>query len=547
MATRRWIEDQPAVVEDAMIPAEAEEDTPLQVSWGTTGWFRALPQSCNDRLPAGMPLWESTWGLEDAGERVPAEFLTVGLFTVKATCWNMVVGAVQVQPSVQSVQFTAHMDNDALDTCPNNGGWRIFPGKKDYNDPNPIRRNKVTVTATVFPPVQGVEVHFKWWDVDDPSDAGGVIDPNDLGGVPRGNDNKDETGPEPGFSGISGRFWTTATTAVSNGIATASTTFTITRQPGDNFRIVACTDWDKLMRVTDAQLENPYNLPGGAVMTPMLTVWRRLFVERDAMQVDLLPSNTQNGNAIQRERYSAPNTYLQILPVAPEYDAEHQFENGVVQITGVPGPWPVAGYLKNSRELVIPGARPSVLDSAYSVGDDDYDENFGIKVNYPRKPYTEWLEDAYKPAYILPVINDDTDDDAIYFRRNINWPQHRDAVIDTDFLYRTHVAPEFWAVHLVSAHQGHYQRDNDPDTETQPDEYDYSISHHGALIYLEVIRDVVQEIGWGPPRARENQQVVIALGLLAGCLKTDGAIMNGDGETFSNVSINRLRSNPWLQ
>ena len=54
--------------------------------------------------------------------------------------------------------------------CPNNGGKQIFLGKIDPNDLTPNDRKQVDLVATVNPPIGGVDVYFKVWDVDDPFD-----------------------------------------------------------------------------------------------------------------------------------------------------------------------------------------------------------------------------------------------------------------------------------------------------------------------------------------------------------------------------------------
>ena len=50
----------------------------------------------------------------------------------------------------------------------NNGGLRIFPGKQSPNDASPDLRRQVDLVATVEPPISGVQVYFRVYDVDDP-------------------------------------------------------------------------------------------------------------------------------------------------------------------------------------------------------------------------------------------------------------------------------------------------------------------------------------------------------------------------------------------
>ena len=92
---------------------------------------------------------------------------------------------------VTTLGFTGLQDNLPLDTCPNNGGKRIFPGKKTLDDDLPERRRKVWVTAKMTRPISGVPVYFKSWDVDEPGTDEQPIDTNgnDSGGDNRGSPN----------------------------------------------------------------------------------------------------------------------------------------------------------------------------------------------------------------------------------------------------------------------------------------------------------------------------------------------------------------------
>jgi hypothetical protein len=61
-------------------------------------------------------------------------------------------------------------DNPPLDDCPNNGGKRIFPGLIAPDDADGWARRQVDLVATIHPPLGGVCVYFRVWDVDDPFD-----------------------------------------------------------------------------------------------------------------------------------------------------------------------------------------------------------------------------------------------------------------------------------------------------------------------------------------------------------------------------------------
>ena len=75
---------------------------------------------------------------------------------------------------VVSLEWEPYQDplvqNPDLETCPINGGRRIFTGKIDPSDTEATKRRYVHLVATIDPPIGGVTVHFRVWDVDDPFD-----------------------------------------------------------------------------------------------------------------------------------------------------------------------------------------------------------------------------------------------------------------------------------------------------------------------------------------------------------------------------------------
>jgi hypothetical protein len=135
-------------------------------------------------------------------------------------------------PTVQSVTFETinsqvTQDNPAF----LGGGSRIFPDKQ--NPADTTNRRTVRVRAQLAPSggtptyTQGVTVHFRNFDVDDPS-SDPIIDP--MGAA--GNDNNGS--PQAGSLNMP------SATTDANGVATVE--FTTTMQPGDNFVIAASTD-----------------------------------------------------------------------------------------------------------------------------------------------------------------------------------------------------------------------------------------------------------------------------------------------------------------
>ena len=86
--------------------------------------------------------------------------------------------------------------NAPMDSCPNNGGKRIFPGKISPLDGSPGDRKKVKLVATIEPPIADVPVYFKVWDVDDPFDQlhAGIPDVSLIDDDDDGEDNRPDGG-----------------------------------------------------------------------------------------------------------------------------------------------------------------------------------------------------------------------------------------------------------------------------------------------------------------------------------------------------------------
>jgi len=217
---------------------------------------------------------------------------------------------------VQSLEWRARPGNDALGDCPNNGGKQIFPGKMSPTDVTPAARRQVDLVATVYPPIAGIQVYFKVWDVDDPFDqlhGPNAVDPDpgtaeNEGIIPNvelvdndrdGPDNRPT--PETPMTFI-------ATTAVSTNldgepISEATVTVTVSMQPGNNYRAAATVlngvvnGLSPQVDQSDADELSVWEYPVGTfrkygnvsgyvvpvVWSPMLTIWRKLHVELDSM------------------------------------------------------------------------------------------------------------------------------------------------------------------------------------------------------------------------------------------------------------------------
>ena len=189
------------------------------------------------------------------------------------------VSSVLIEP-ITNEYINSRLTSSAIDT-PNGGpspGKRIFSGKTTPEDN--VDRKTVRVKAVVGQP--GVTVYFRNYDVDDPSNDS-VIDPN----LAAGNDNREGREVDGPYNPIAAGTLS-AISATTNANGEAIVYFTVTKQPGDNFVIAASTNNTYLsgVGVNGTGLKDSSNNPlptDQAKRTDLLTVWRKVHIEKDSM------------------------------------------------------------------------------------------------------------------------------------------------------------------------------------------------------------------------------------------------------------------------
>jgi hypothetical protein len=156
---------------------------------------------------------------------------------------------------------------------------------------NRARSGGSYLVATVEPPTPGLTVYFKVFDVDDPFDQINASMP-DVGVI-----DGDAFGPDNrGTEALSLPWMLSATT---DAAGQARVTFTVSMQPGNNYRAGASLLQDAMTQATQSKAD-ALNANGGAwsgyaaplTWSPMLTVWRKLHVETDTMVRPTFPQNT---------------------------------------------------------------------------------------------------------------------------------------------------------------------------------------------------------------------------------------------------------------
>ncbi len=390
---------------------------------------------------------------------------------------------------VVSVVWETFGTNVPLDTWTGGTGKRIYPGKQSPSDNLAAQRKKVLVKATVSPIAANTCVYFSWWDVDDPSSSTAPIDDNDSGGNPYGNDNKG--------SGES----LSATSAQTDAYGQATVEFTVSMQPGDNFKIAASTRQSAIGQMTQAKADAREPLPDYVIMSETLTTWRKLWIERDSMGPVATTGNEMNrlpATAVSYDVYAPSNPYTIVtfdagFPAA--WDAEDSFKWGWMVVPGCSpysigaskDPWLGHGWVKISQDLTLPG-NPTVPFNCV-LYDDDWDAaTSAYKVTLPNYSITIGAyQAAYDEAFITIEYLSEEYQDQVPFIRNL-----KDSYIDNESAdwnsgRDVESSPDFWTMLMVAAYQGEISEDKDPDA---PGCLGAAVdAPNQGVVYLEVIRD----------------------------------------------------------
>jgi hypothetical protein len=183
------------------------------------------------------------------------------------------------------------------------GDTKFFPEKNAYDADDADTHSDVLFKVFVQPAELGRKVYVKAFDPDDPSASMGPVDDDGAGGLA-----EDNRGGKPSLV-TDGKLITTD--EIAGAFAVAKTTFKPKNAIGDNYRIVAAprsTNFDNIEAIYSAspahtlgllQYEDgpgrsptftileggPQGIPGNTIfLSPLLTVWRTLWVEIDTME-----------------------------------------------------------------------------------------------------------------------------------------------------------------------------------------------------------------------------------------------------------------------
>lgn len=428
-------------------------------------------------------------------------------------------------PATHTKQLTVAwkaLASSPLDSNPHmNGGRRIFPDR--LTPAETFNRDLVNVKVTVRPvPPSGTLVHVRSFDVDDPNvDADLTLDPNDDPEVdgtrlPIGGDNRG-TPRRGSFIDGAGTDYGAGTAAPINSAGSATFSFRVTGQPGDNFRVAAAmtdADLDQLTTWSDDHPNGMYYvgatnnpLPAPAIgLTDMLTVWRRLWVERDQMGgvTPLAETLSLHGAESGFTFPGFPATpFIRLLVNFPNPDV---LEGGSVFIPA----FGVTATIYRNRvgsgiddilidNSALTAAQIAAINAvgmnnplAAIVNDDDQIPAGGV---HPLADGGALLTSAFGEAYIKPIYVDSA---SLNPRRVVDFERHlEDTLTSVTWANRDlDSQARFWATLLVSAHENwpHTDGDGDGDRTPRPDfrpypdpltdsEFDYGYSGPQGLFY----------------------------------------------------------------
>ncbi len=449
---------------------------------------------------------------------------------------HVAVGLLPVEISWQAI---SGWDNVSAHIDPWNKpiyGSRIFP---DFKDPVSTElRNKLQVVVKTSPALQGKTVFVKSFDVDDSTseefdhedgNSTPVIDTNYEGG----DDNLIDYLGTP----KSGQFWTGTAWGgdTAQGIVGANGEvkfdFRVGMQPGNNYRVAASIIDESTYEAV--QIDEPdeekflgckFSENGEAPASPLLTVWRKLWVENDSMAAIPVDGFGYKRNDLSSDIANPiiGSTWLTIggtetnIPISPITDQTSYFdlENGhiIVQSNSY-------SVIATGNDLVDEFVRISgnhtdlPSGSEFRLYDDD---DYGLAAPpLPRNNLVgNTLKNSYKPAFI-EVENAET------------WNTHK----FLDFLLQKSVnggvlgiGDEFWdaqkdlddknkcwTARLITAYQGGYSDDGDPHAEGYSEGITPGYKRQFSVVYVETVRDEYDNL---IRTAHPNALTLVELGIM---------------------------------
>ncbi len=352
--------------------------------------------------------------------------------------------------------------------------------------------------------------------------------------------------------------------ATTNNQSVATVDFTVTLQPGDNFKVAAACSQEYLdelltdgLDIIDREARTLPDSPRGKV-TPLLTVWRKAYVERDIMTRPPLFQNAAFGNVTAVQAVTAIESRLSI---DLDLDEENRFEDGLLLVPPDTQPFQVLGNTDN----FLPSINPDTVDvrnngvvpqtGGFSMVDDDVAVLLSPTGDRDGRLVLVDLALAqaqFRRAYIeiTPATAIGVADDAdVPFVLNVNPTRILDMVLDTASFTgsagarRTHSSTDdFWTVVLTSCFQGDPDEDVDPVT---------PLLHAGlsavaegiACVFMETTQDDDFVFAVGDDQFLARSIALHELDHLLGAEHSDEGAMDpvNSNDELTDASLDRIR------
>lgn len=395
-------------------------------------------------------------------------------------------------------------------------GKRIFP---DFKNPDDTQiRHKLEVIVKTSPDLVGKAIFVKAFDVDDSTSE--VFDREEDDYDPSTTENPiiDNSGPGGGdnFSDYletsqNGHFWTGSAwgSNTAQGVVDANGEtkfiFRVGMQPGNNYRIVASVIDEAMYE--GVQTTNPDAAKylgaqtfqnGEAPASPLLTVWRRLWVENDSMEAIPIDSFGYKRNDLSwhlnppsiRNVSFTPATGITSFGIDAINDQSSflSLQKGRMIVQSIPH----SVTSTASFSVSVPGNQSSVpVNSGFRLYDDD---DIGLTIApLPRTDLVnQQMKDYFKAAFLevtdcgshnvlkdVPFI---PNEDIFSFFTTLDDKKDPD-LTDRNLL---------WVCHLIAAYQGPTGADLDPELDGESKREGETATHNGSehsVVYVECCRE----------------------------------------------------------
>jgi hypothetical protein len=413
--------------------------------------------------------------------------------------------AVSWKPILGFDNVSAHIDpwGQAI------AGAKIFP---DFKNPlDNVLRAKLQVVVKTSAAFAGKTVFVKAFDVDDSTSeafdttGGGapVVDTNGKSG----NDNL----PDYLNTLQSGQFWTGAnwgndsTQGVVDSNGETKFDFRVGMQPGNNYRIIASVVDQSMItgvQVTSATASK-YLGPelaqtGDAPASPLLTVWRRLWVENDSMTA--IPADTLGFKrndlsslltppVIRNRSFAVASNETSFgIDLISDQSSFLELQNGKMITQGITHP--VIGT--SSYQVRVAGNFANVpVNTEYRLYDDD---DYGLDTS--PLPRTDLVNSQMKNYFITGFI-EVLDLGGFNLDKYVPFLPSEDigALLTTlDDKKEQNITDKnpFWLCHLIAAYQGPMEADQDPTGFDESLRFGETVGYLGkesSAVYVEGCRE----------------------------------------------------------